>query len=112
MTEYMTEEAAKELEKQDVRFHNAVVAYARILAHKDGALYIDESHVKKAIKRIIISEQSDIKWFLTISMLILFGLAMFQITNILHSSELHLWLLPIFTIIWVPIIAYIFRDFL
>jgi len=112
LNEYITEEGAKELEKQNKQIHDAILAYAKLLAYKDGRGAIDEVHIKKASKRVTYEQNSTIKWVLAMSIAGLLGLAFFQIAVIYSSSQLYLWLLPIFSIAWVIIVTYIFRDFL
>jgi hypothetical protein len=110
LNKYITEEGAKELKRQDKRFHDAILAHATLLAQKDETGFVDAVHVKKASRRVSIEQSSTIKWVLAISMLVLVGLAIFQIG--MTSSQLYLWLLPVFSIAWTIIVAYIFRDFL
>ena len=112
MNEYITEEGAKEFEKQNEQIRDAILAYARLLAYKDGRGAIDEVHIRKASKRVTFEQSNATKWVLAVSMLVLFGLATFQMAIIYASSQLYLWLLPIFSIAWVIIVTYIFRDFL
>jgi hypothetical protein len=108
----MTEEGARELEKTDKQFHDAILANATLLAQKDGRVTIDEVHIKKASRRITSEQNGAIKWVLAISSLVLIGFAFFQMSIICNSSQLYLWLLPIYSILWVIVVAYILRDFL
>ena len=108
----MTKEGAEELERQDERLKNAIYAHALLLAQKDGLGFVDAVHIRKASKRVTHKQSSLIKWVLTISMLVLVGLAFFQMAIIYSSSHFSLWLLPIFSIVWVIIVAFIFKDFL
>jgi len=112
LSEYITEEGAKELEKQNKQIRDAILAYAKLLALKDGRGAIDEVHIRKASKAVLFEQSSRIKWVLAISMLILVGLAFFQMAIIYNSSQTYLWLLPIFSIVWVGIVTYVFKDFL
>lgn len=115
MNKYITKEGAEELEKQDNRFHNVILAYATLLANKDGTILVNEVHIKNASKRVFIFEHIDvskIKWFIAITLAVLLSLAIFQISAVIYSPQLHLWLLPICTIVWVAVLSYIFRDFL
>lgn len=109
---YMTKEGAIELEKTDKRFHDATFAYANLLAQKDGRGAIDEVHIKKAFKRVTHEQDSTIKFVLAISSLVLVGFAFFQMSIIYASSQIYLWLLPIYSILWVIVLAYLFRGFL
>jgi hypothetical protein len=112
LTEYITKKGAEELEKQNKQIREVILAYAKILAYKDGRGAIDEVHIRKASKRVTFEQSDAIKWVLTISMLVLFGFAVFQMAIIYSSSQSYLWLLPIFSIAWVIIVTYIFKDFL
>jgi len=111
---YITDEGFEELKRQDELFHNAILAYATLLAQKDGLGLIEAHHIKKAARKIktTYDGSSIIKWVLMISNLVLAGLAFFQM-SIIHSSPLlSLWLLPIYSIVWVIVVTYIFREFL
>lgn len=112
MSEYITEEGAMELKRQDKQYHMLILAHATLLAQKDGLGIIDAVHIRKASKRVTFEQSTTIKWVLAISSLVLVGLALLQMEIIYTSSQLYLWLLPIFSIAWVIIISYIFKDFL
>jgi hypothetical protein len=111
LSEYITKEGATELEKQDKQFQRVILAHATLLAQKDGLGLIEAVHVKKASKKVTHEPSNAIKWVLAMSSVLL-GLAFFQMAIIYASSQLYLWLLPIFSIVWVIAVAYIFRDFL
>lgn len=110
MSEYITEEGAKELERQDKRFRKVIFAHATLLAQKDELGIVDMVHIKKASKRVTYEQNSAIKWVLVISMLVLVGLAFLQMAIIYASSQFYLWLLPLFSIVWTIVVAYVFRD--
>ena len=121
MSEYITTEGAEELRRQNELFHDAIFSTANLLAIKEGRVAIDEVHIKKASKRVSVVQSSRIKWVLAMSMLLLVGLAIFQMSLIPAISQLdrptpidplHLWILPIFSIAWVAIVTYVLRDFL
>jgi len=111
LSEYITKEGATELERQDKRFQRAILAHATLLAQKDGVGLIEAVHIKEASKKVTFEQSSALKWVLAMSSVLL-GLAFFQMAIIYASSQLYLWLLPIFSIVWVVVVAYIFRDFL
>jgi hypothetical protein len=108
---YITKEGAVELERQREQFHEAILSTAKLLAIKDGRGAIDEVHIRKAAKRVTPYQNNTMKWILAISSAVLLGLALFQISTIYASSQFYLWLLPIFSIAWVTIIAYVLKDF-
>jgi hypothetical protein len=111
---YITDEGFEELKRQNELFHKAILAYATLLAQRDGLELIEAHHIKKAARRIktTYEESSVIKWVLTMSNLVLAGLALFQMSVIYSSPLLSLWLLPIYSIVWVMVITFIFREFL
>ena len=108
----MTEEGAKRFTKKRKDFQNAIFAYATLLAQKDGMDLINEVHIEKASRRVNYVQNTAIKWVLTISMVVLVGLAFFQMAVIYASFQLSLRLLPIFSIVWTIVVAYVLRDFL
>ncbi len=110
----MTEEGAKELEKQTEQVKNAIYAFAKLLTVKDGRGIVDEVHIRAASRAILFEQiskiKSTVKWVIY-SMTIFLGLASFQM-SIIYSSLTSLWILPIFSIVWVGIVSYVFKHFL
>lgn len=48
---YITSEGYEELTRQNEQFHNAIFAYATLIAQKDGSGLIEAHHVKEAAKK-------------------------------------------------------------
>jgi len=111
---YITAEAAKELEKAGEQIRRVVLAHATLLADEEGTTLINETHIKKAFKKVRreSKEKGIVKWFLRITLALLLPLAFFQISQIADSSQLSLWLLPCAVIFWIIIFSYLFRDYL
>ena len=90
---------------------NAIFANALLLSQKDGLGAINEAHIREATRMVTNEQNNVIKWVLTISSLVLVGFSFLQMSFV-YSSFSYLWLLPFIAIIWVVVVAYIFKDFL
>ena len=103
--EYLTTDGLKELEKQDLINHGAVLATAILFAAKEGRKDVDDVYIKKAARSVSrISQNSGAKLILAVTTIVLLGLAFFQMglvgTSSSFSSQVSLWVLPVFSIVW------------
>lgn len=113
--QYITEEGARELEKQEKILKNAIQANAVVIASKENRLIIDEEHIKKAAALVKNSQSGHIKWFVIVSTGLLFSFATLQVgtlSTIPLGNTLALWILPTVVFVWILILSYVFKDFL
>lgn len=109
---YMTEEAARELEKINEQFRKVIFAHASLLSEREGVLLINDTHIRNAYKKFRLGEAVDrLKWFIEISFIILIPEVFFQTSQVNSLLNLSMTLLPITIIIWLIVLSYLFKEY-
>jgi len=116
-----SEDAWKEIKDKQETLKNAIFAEAIHLAYKDGHDHIDKTYIRKASKRIkMLGSNDTMVWVLRIFLFLILPLMIgIQIKSGLLASEvlaspigsqISLWLLPIFSIVFIIIFSWVFKD--
>ena len=113
MSEYLTVEGLQELNEQEEKLRNTILATAQLLALKEQRRDIDKIHIQIATKKVKILDSSLGRSALYLIDLLLIPIAFIQIAsmsslNVLNKVEF--WLLPICCILWASFFAYKLKD--
>jgi len=104
-----------EIDNKIEEFKQGLIIEAASIAHKEGHKSVDRTYIQKAFGRLSFPRSTSITWALRIVLGLLISLGLFQLGSLASLSLLYqplLWVLPIFTIISVLLISFIFKDFL
>jgi len=111
----ISEDGWIEIDNRLKEFKQGLIIEAARIAHKEGHKSVDRTYVQKAFGRLNFPRSSSITWILRIVLGLLISLGLFQLGNLANLSLLNqplLWVLPVFVIIFVLLISFIFKDFL
>ena len=108
---WTSSEGGDELKEQGQRLIDAIEAEALLLSHKDGAPLIEASHVKKAVKKVMLKDSRiAMRVIIALSLSMLLPIAFYQMGTIYPSNAVNLWILPLFSLAWVVIVVILLKD--
>jgi hypothetical protein len=85
------------------------------LAHKEGHELVDKAYMQKVCRRQTLAQSSTVTWFLRAVLPISVTFVALQIGGLASLFLLYqplLWILPIFVLVLIGVITFVFREYL